>query len=149
MKRGRLGHNPKTIGHNEEDLLELTQRGTPRAYFASVEDITLGNEAYRTVIYTGQHTQLVLMKLLPGEKIDREIHHGIDQFFRIEEGSIEVFVEDPDEVLNAKNGDAIIIPSGTHHTITAGPEGVKLYTLYSPPNHPYDRVQDKNPRNDD
>lgn len=146
MERKKLGYNSKLLDSKDQNLLELTERGVPPVFFGSVEDITLENESYRKVIYTGEHTQLVLMKLLPGEKIDREIHHGIDQFFRIEEGSMEVFVENPDEFLNAKNGEAIIIPSGTYHTITAGPKGVKLYTLYSPPNHPYDRVQEKKPK---
>ena len=148
MSNIKLGYNPKIIEKGEEILLEV-KNGKPRAFLGSIDEMTVKNESFRKVIYTGKHTQLVLMNLLPGEKIDREIHPNVDQFFRLEQGSIDVLVENPNENLHAENGDAVIIPSGTYHTVTAGPNGAKLYTLYSPANHPYDRVQDEKPEEDD
>ncbi len=143
-----LGYNPKIIDENDQDLL-ITHKNKPIAFQGHIDDMTLQNQSFRKVIYTSKHTQLVLMNLLPNEKIDREIHANNDQFFRLESGSITVYVEDPDETLYAENGDAIIVPSGTYHIVVAGSEGAKLYTLYSPANHPYDRIQDNKPEKDD
>jgi len=150
----QLGYNPKTTPERE---LLTTPGQHPRAFLGAIDKLTVNNESFRKVLYTGNHTQLVLMNLLPGEEIDREMHSNVDQFFRLEQGSIKVYVEggpqDPSillrEILEATDGDAIIVPSGVYHRVVAGPKGAKLYTLYSPPNHPYDRVQRDKPLSDD
>ncbi len=106
-------------------------------YFGDIENETLKNNYFRHVIFTGKHTQLVLMCLQPSEEIGDEVHHNVDQFFRIEEGEAK-FILNEKEIHIAKNGDAIIVPAGTYHNIinNSNVKKLKLYTIYSPPNHP-------------
>jgi len=106
-------------------------------YFGDIENQTLKNNYFRQVIFTGKHAQLVLMCLQPNEEIGNEVHHNVDQFFRIEEGKAK-FVLNEKEVHIAKNGDAVIVPAGTYHNIinNSKTNKLKLYTIYSPPNHP-------------
>jgi mannose-6-phosphate isomerase-like protein (cupin superfamily) len=106
------------------------------AYFGNIEDLTLKNSYFRQVLFTGQNCQLVLMSLKPGEEIGAEMHPNVDQFFRIEKGMAKVVVGENEEH-NVGDGDAIIIPAGTkHNVINTSNEDLKLYTIYSPPNHP-------------
>jgi mannose-6-phosphate isomerase-like protein (cupin superfamily) len=102
-----------------------------------IEALTEKNNYFRKVLYTGKYTQLVLMCLKPGEEIGNEAHKKVDQFFRIEEGKAK-FVFGGKEVHLVKAGDAVIVPAGTFHNIIniSRTEQLKLYTLYSPPNHP-------------
>ncbi|MDD5700095.1 MAG: cupin domain-containing protein [Candidatus Nanoarchaeia archaeon] len=106
-------------------------------YTGNIEKQTLKNNYFRHVIFTGKHAQLVLMCLQPKEEIGNEVHHHVDQFFRIEGGKAK-FVFNGKEKHIAKNGDAVIVPAGTYHNvINISKTGkLKLYTLYSPPNHP-------------
>lgn len=106
-------------------------------YFGHVEDETKKNNYFRQVIFTGKHEQLVLMSLLPSEEIGDEVHHNVDQFFRIEEGEAK-FVLNEKEIHIAKDGDAVIVPAGTYHNVinNSKTNKLKLYTVYSPPNHP-------------
>ena len=106
-------------------------------YAGPIEKLTEKNNYFRRVLYTGKHTQLVLMCLQPGEEIGKEVHKKVDQFFRIEEGKAK-FVFGAKEVHIVKAGDAVIVPAGTHHNVinASKTEKLKLYTLYSPPNHP-------------
>jgi mannose-6-phosphate isomerase-like protein (cupin superfamily) len=106
-------------------------------YFATIEKQTLKNEYFRQVLYTGKYAQLVVMCLKPGEEIGNEVHPKVDQFFRIEQGEA-TFVFDGKEKQVAKDGDAVIVPAGTYHNVinTSKDTKLKLYTLYSPPNHP-------------
>ena len=106
----------------------------------NIEDLTQKNTYFRQVIFTGKYTQLVLMCLKPGEDIGSEVHNNVDQFFRFESGSGKVNI-DNDEY-DVKDGDAIIVPAGSQHNITniSDSEDLKLYTLYSPPNHPEETV---------
>jgi mannose-6-phosphate isomerase-like protein (cupin superfamily) len=110
-------------------------------WVADIENVTLVNSNFRTVLFTGEHTQLTVMCLKPGEEIGWEAHHHIDQFLRIEQGSgraefgsHEDAVEETYEV-----GDdwAIIVPAGVwHNVVNTGRHELKLYSLYSPPEHP-------------
>ncbi len=105
-------------------------------YFGSIEKETLRNNYFRRVLFTGKHAQLVVMCLQPGEEIGNEVHPNVDQFFRIEQGEA-TFVLNGKEKHTAKDGDAVIIPAGTYHNvINASKTQLKLYTIYSPPNHP-------------
>jgi mannose-6-phosphate isomerase-like protein (cupin superfamily) len=111
-----------------------------------IEDITIKNEAFRNVIWTGNNMQLVLMSLQPSEKIDMEVHTENDQFFRIEQGTMKVLISiNPNNFhdfheYHLKNGDVIIIPAGHYHEIyNEGFDDLKVYTIYSPPHHPPDR----------
>jgi mannose-6-phosphate isomerase-like protein (cupin superfamily) len=89
------------------------------------------------VLFTGKHAQLVVMCLSPGEEIGNEVHGNVDQFFRIEGGEA-TFVFGGAEKHTAKDGDAVIVPAGTYHNVinASRKEKLKLYTIYSPPNHP-------------
>lgn len=109
-------------------------------YVTNIERDTLENEDYRRVLYTGEHTQLVLMTLRPGEEIGRETHEGHDQFIRIEAGS--GYVELDGERRDLADGSIVVIPSGAeHNVVNSGAEPLRLYTLYSPPEHPDGTLQ--------
>ena len=102
-------------------------------YVDNIEKITEGNTNFRQVLFTGVHTQLVVMSLLAGEDIGMEVHDTVDQFFRIEEGEGKVIMNGEETAFGPGSG--IIVPAGTQHNVVATTP-VKLYTLYSPPNHP-------------
>ncbi len=106
-------------------------------FVGDIEKLTEKNKYFRQVLYTGKYAQLVVMSLQPGEEIGNEVHHTVDQFFRIEEGEAK-FVFNGTEVHVVKSGDAVIVPAGTYHNVinNSTKEPLKLYTIYSPPNHP-------------
>jgi mannose-6-phosphate isomerase-like protein (cupin superfamily) len=110
-------------------------------WVGDIEHLTLDNQTFRTVLFTGAHTQLTVMRLAPGEDIGREAHPHRDQFIRIEEGQARVELSDRedrvDEVHDVSDDWAIVIPAGIwHNVINTGPGELKLYSLYSPPEHP-------------
>jgi mannose-6-phosphate isomerase-like protein (cupin superfamily) len=106
-------------------------------FVGDVEKLTEENEYFRQVLFTGKYTQLVVMCLQPGEEIGNEVHHTVDQFFRIEEGEARFIFGGTEEHV-VRSGDAVIVPAGTFHNVinSSTKEQLKLYTLYSPPNHP-------------
>ena len=106
-------------------------------YIGAIEKQTLGNNYFRQVLYTGKYAQLVVMCLQPGEEIGNEVHANVDQFFRIEQGEA-TFVFGGNETHLVKDGDAVIVPAGTYHNVINASKSMKLklYTIYSPPNHP-------------
>ena len=100
-----------------------------------IEKLTKENSFFRQVLFTGKHSQLVVMCLKPGEEIGKEIHDHVDQFFRVDEGKGEVFIDG--EIRQIKDGFAVVVPAGSEHNIVnTGSVDLKLYTIYSPPNHP-------------
>ena len=105
-------------------------------YVTNIETDTLENEDYRRVLFTGRNTQLVLMTLRPGEEIGRETHEEHDQFIRVESGTGAVILNGEKHAL--EDGVAVVIPAGTEHNVinTSKSEPLRLYTLYSPPEHP-------------
>jgi mannose-6-phosphate isomerase-like protein (cupin superfamily) len=106
-------------------------------YVGSIEDETLANNYFRKVLFTGKYCQLVVMCLQPGEDIGNEIHPDVDQFFRIEQGKAKFVFNDSEEHV-VKNGEAVVVPAGTYHNVINAlkTKTLKLYTVYSPPNHP-------------
>ena len=106
-------------------------------YVGAIEKQTLENTYFRHVLFTAQHAQLVVMCLLPGEEIGDEVHSNVDQFFRIEQGDA-TFVFNEKEEHVVRDGDAVVVPAGTYHNIVnmSKTAMLKLYTIYSPPNHP-------------
>ncbi|MDP1631322.1 MAG: cupin domain-containing protein [Caulobacter sp.] len=105
-----------------------------KGFVDDIEDLTETNTDFRRVLYTGKHLQLVLMSLKPGEEIGEEVHDDHDQFFRIEEGHGEVWIDGKRTTI--KGDDGIIVPAGaTHNVINTGVKPLKLYTLYGPPDH--------------
>lgn len=110
-------------------------------WVGNIDEITLANDTFRTVVHTGAHTQLTVMRLEPGEDIGWERHAHLDQFLRIEAGSARVeFGRDEDavdETHEVEDDWAFIVPAGVwHNVVNVGDEDVKLYSLYSPPEHP-------------
>jgi mannose-6-phosphate isomerase-like protein (cupin superfamily) len=100
----------------------------------NIETLTTQNTDFRRVLYTGEHLQLVLMSLAPGEEIGSEVHEEHDQFFRVESGDGEVVIDG--ERRKVRDDDAIIVPAGArHNVINTGNTPLKLYTLYGPPEH--------------
>lgn len=106
-------------------------------YHTNIEEKTLKNDNFRKVLYTGKYSQLVVMSLAPGEEIGNEIHENVDQFFRIEQGEAKVVLNNGQEEFNVGEDEVFIIPAGTwHNVINISDKELKLYTIYSPPNHP-------------
>lgn len=105
-------------------------------YVGAIEKVTLENAFFRRVLFTGEHAQLVVMCLQPGEEIGMETHANVDQFFRVEQGEAR-FILDEDETV-AHDGDAVVVAAGTRHNVinTSQVVPLRLYTIYSPPNHP-------------
>ena len=106
-------------------------------YAGPIEKQTLENANFRQVLFTGQHSQLVVMCLLPGEETGREMHPQVDQFFRLEQGEATFVLNESEEHLVGV-GDAVVVPAGTYHNVqnTSQTTSLRLYTIYSPPNHP-------------
>jgi len=106
-------------------------------YVGAIEKQTLLNTNFRQVLFTAQHSQLVVMCLQPTEEIGNEVHPKVDQFFRIEKGEAK-FIFNEKEERTAHEGDAVLVPAGTYHNVvnTSKTQMLKLYTIYSPPNHP-------------
>ena len=104
-------------------------------YVTNIEQETLANENFRKVLYTANYSQLVVMSLLPGEEIGEEVH-TLDQFIRIESGTGKVVLNGKER--KVEDDDAVVIPAGTVHNVinTAKRKKMKLYTIYSPPEHP-------------
>lgn len=106
-------------------------------YVGPIEKATLKNTYFRQVLFTGKYSQLVVMCLQPSEEIGNEVHPAVDQFFRIESGAAK-FVFNGKEEHSAKDGDAVVVPAGTYHNVinTSSKKPLKLYTIYTPPQHP-------------
>lgn len=104
-------------------------------YVKNLEKDTEENDNFRKVLNTTEKSQLVVMSLLPGEDIGEEVHNDVDQFIRIEEGKGKAILDG--EETEIEEGFGVVIPAGTlHNIINTGDEKMKLYTVYTPPNHP-------------
>ena len=106
-----------------------------KGFKSNIEKDTLNNKNFRRVLYTGKNSQLVLMNLKPGEEIGEEVHETTDQFFRFEKGEGIVSIEGVKQKVS--DGDAVIVPAGARHNVmnTSKTADLKLYTIYSPPEH--------------
>lgn len=105
-----------------------------KGFTGNIEDLTRRNRDFRRVLYTGRHLQLVLMALPPGEEIGEEVHGETDQFFRVEAGRGEVWIDGQRTAIERES--AIVVPAGARHNIrNTGDEPLQLYTLYGPPEH--------------
>lgn len=104
-------------------------------YVGNIEEAALNNSNFRQVVFTGPHSQLVLMSLNPSEDIGMEVHPSVDQFFRVEKGEGKVVMNGEEQLI--KDGSTIVIPAGTEHNIinTSADLPLKLYTIYTPPQH--------------
>jgi len=107
-----------------------------QGYHTNIEKETKDNSFFRKVLYTGKYCQLVVMSLKPGEEIGMEVHPTVDQFFRLEAGQAKFIINGEETMSYAE--DVVIVPAGSQHNVvnTSNKEDLKLYTIYSPPNHP-------------
>ena len=105
-------------------------------YVDNIEKKSLENNYFREVLFTGPHSQLVVMSIAPGDDIGMETHKDVDQFFRVEAGIGRAILNGKEHDL--EDGSAVVIPAGTEHNIInrSKSEPLKVYTIYSPPNHP-------------
>src|SRR3989339_266295 len=110
-----------------------------KGFNANIEQDTHDNDDFRKVLYTGKHSQLVLMSLKPNEDIGMEVHEENDQFFRFEEGEGKCIIDGNEYALS--NGSVIIVPAGAEHNIVTTPDwkDLKFYTIF-PPAHQKDGV---------
>lgn len=119
----------------------------PEPFVVNIEDVTKQNDNFRTALWTGDHLQLTLMSINPGEDIGLEVHPNLDQFIRIEEGKGVVKMGDTSDRLDFQkkvfDDFAFIIPAGKwHNLINTGSTPLKLYSIYAPPQHPFGTVHE-------
>lgn len=109
-------------------------------YIINIEKKSLENRYFREVLFTGPNSQLVVMSIEPGEDIGMETHDGVDQFIRVEAGKGKAMLDGAEHGL--EDGSAVVIPAGTEHNIinTSKSEPLKLYSIYSPPEHPHGTI---------
>jgi mannose-6-phosphate isomerase-like protein (cupin superfamily) len=104
-----------------------------KGFVQDIESLAVENGEFRRVLYTAHNCQLVLMSIPPGGEIGAEVH-TLDQFFRVEEGVGEAILDGVTTAIRA--GFAVLVPAGARHNlVNTGSAPLKLYTLYSPPNH--------------
>jgi mannose-6-phosphate isomerase-like protein (cupin superfamily) len=115
--------------------LKICKVTSMKGYVNGIEKATMKNTDFRRVLYTGKHSQLVLMSLRPGEEIGEETHSDVDQFFRFETGEGRVIIDGVEH--RVTDGDAVIVPAGARHNVVNASKrsALKLYTIYSPPEH--------------
>ena len=106
-----------------------------KGFNANIEEQALQNSDFRHVVYTGKHSQLVLMSLKPKEDIGMEVHEDGDQFFRIDRGEGKCVIDGNEYEIS--DGSAIVVPAGAEHNVinTSKTDDLKLYTIYSPAHH--------------
>ncbi|MFT4245871.1 MAG: cupin domain-containing protein [Micrococcaceae bacterium] len=117
----------------------------PNPYVVNIEKETLENENYRTTIWTGKNLQLTVMSIQPGHDIGLEVHEDHDQFLRVEAGKGRVQMGPAGRELTfdeeANDGDVIFVPAGSWHNVTnIGNEPLKVYSIYSPPEHEHNTI---------
>ncbi|WP_235817425.1 MULTISPECIES: cupin domain-containing protein [Gracilibacillus] len=135
--------------YDETNLLPNRQPKTDfgkQPFVVNIAEATMQNQNYRTALWTGEHLQLTLMCIAPGDDIGLEIHPSTDQFLRLEQGQGLVLMGDRQDNLNYQQfvceDYAILVPAGTwHNVINIGESPLKLYSIYAPPHHPYGTVQ--------
>jgi len=112
-------------------ILEKAQK----KFSGDIQDLSIKNNYFRKVLFTSSHLQLVVMSLSPGEDIGNE-KHEVDQFFRIEQGEATFYFEGKDKAVFGDGGSAVVPAGMYHNVVNTGKTDLKLYTVYSPPNHP-------------
>ncbi|MCX8075178.1 MAG: cupin domain-containing protein [Clostridia bacterium] len=142
-----INYDPRFINApmvKNSGIINIKDHG-PEPYVVNINEATLQNSNYRTVLWTGSHLQVTLMSINPGEDIGLEIHPDTDQFLRIEDGHGLVKMGDTKDKLdfqeNVYDEFAILIPAGKwHNVINVGHKPLKIYSIYAPPHHPHGAV---------
>ncbi|MFJ6413980.1 cupin domain-containing protein [Terribacillus saccharophilus] len=158
---GGYSYNPNSRNSvnvfNQHQMMYPTGYNLTQGYYSQVQDYgkqpfvfnineaTKNNNTFRSAVWTGDHLQVTLMSINPGEDIGLEMHPDVDQFLRIEQGQGFTQMGDSKDNLvfqrYAKDDDAILIPAGKWHNLTnIGNIPLKLYSIYAPPNHPFGTV---------
>lgn len=144
---GNPDQESSDIRIQDKELNAVPETLQPEAepFVIDIEQATLGNENYREVSWTGEHIQLVLMSLAPGEEIDLEKHDDLDQFIRVEQGQAQIQMgrtrDDLNFERNVEHDWATLIPAGYYHYVkNTGDTALKIYTLYAPGTHPEETV---------
>jgi mannose-6-phosphate isomerase-like protein (cupin superfamily) len=119
----------------------------PNPFIFNTSELTKSNGAYRQTPWTGQHLQITLMNILPGDDIGMEIHEDTDQFICVVAGIGHARLgTSKDEVTlmqGVSAGWAVVVPAGTWHDITnTGTENLKVYTIYAPIKHPHNTIHE-------
>lgn len=144
-----------TIENSQKEKVEIILKDYgAEPQVLNIEDYTIGNETFRTAIWTGNNMQLTVMSIPVGGEVGLEMHKDIEQFLRIEEGEAEVLMGDEQDKLSfvrkAGDDDAIFIPAGKwHNIINKGDKPLKLYSIYAKPEHPHGTVHQDKAESDD
>lgn len=122
----------------KKPIIVRRKDGVKQRYWkGNIERETEKNKFFRKVLFTGDREQLVLMSIPVGGEIGAEIHHDVDQFFRVESGRAQFILEEGKETFTIGPGGAALVRKGTYHNVkTVGKKPLQLYTVYAPPNHP-------------
>jgi mannose-6-phosphate isomerase-like protein (cupin superfamily) len=123
------------MGAYDDSNNKRKREGEMKGFSGDIESMTLSNDNFRRVLYTGSHCQLVLMSLRPGEEIGLEVHEDNDQFFRFEAGEGRVVIDGNE--YSVTDGTAVVVPAGARHNVinTSASLDLRMYTIYSPPHH--------------
>ena len=127
-----------------ENYMENIQDTGPNPLIVDIEQVSKENQNYRTTLWTGNHLQITLMSIEPGKDIGLEVHQNVDQFLRIEEGEATVYFGTDQNNLDSQKAEedfAIVVPAGYwHNVVNTGEETLKIYSIYSPVQHPHGTV---------
>ncbi|MDE0805867.1 MAG: cupin domain-containing protein [Acidimicrobiales bacterium] len=131
----------------------MAQNDSSIGYIGNIETATLDNPHFREALFTGNNLQMTVMNIPPGGEVGLEMHDDLDQFLRIESGKATVTLgpaeDQVDETHEVGDDWAIIVPGGVwHNVINAGDEPLKLYSLYSPPEHPAGTIHETKAESD-
>ena len=102
-------------------------------YAEDLDKLARANQDFRRVLFTGTHSQLVIMTLAPGEEIGEEVH-DVDQILYAVDGEGESIIAGQQAPF--EKGDVVAIPAGALHNIrNTDDKPLQLFTVYAPPNH--------------
>ena len=137
------------VGHVEPQAIKHIPIPDKKGWHGDIEKETIQNPNFRKVVFTGRNAQLVFMSLKPKEEIGNEVHPVVDQFFRMEQGKALFSLGNGKVKYTAGKTGSVLVPAGTWHNVTnIGKKPAKLYTIYSPPQHPVDKIQRDKPSQD-
>ncbi len=119
----------------------------PNPYVIDIEELTTSNDKFRVAKWTGKNMQMTVMSIQPGGEVGLEVHNDHDQFLRVEEGEAKVVMgpseDNLDQEWDVEDDWAIFVPAGTwHNIVNTGDADLKLYSIYSPPEHPHSTMHD-------
>jgi mannose-6-phosphate isomerase-like protein (cupin superfamily) len=135
------GQSPVLSSEHGEDITKYSEDRGKDPWVVDIEEITIQNTHFRAAKWTGENLQMTLMSIPVGGQIGGEKHPYTDQFIRIESGTARVLMGDSEENITfdeeVSDDWAIFVPAGSwHNLLNTGETDVKVYSIYSPPEHP-------------